>query len=111
MQLKQTKVFVPVKEIEEHSLIQEAVSDIVTICSLNDTESAKKLISSQFLVMNNLDYEKKELYTITKEELERVIGDAFEAGELHNEYKKDIWYTKASTMYKDLKQYIKQILK
>ena len=102
MQLKQTKVFVPVKEIEEHSLIQEAVSDIVTICSLNDTESAKKLISSQFLVMNNLDYEKKELYTITKEELERVIGDAFNAG-----YRYSSWALSNS----DKEQYIKQILK
>jgi len=56
-------------------------------------------------------FTEKEGYFLTKEELERVIGDAFEAGELHNEYKKDIWYTQASTMYKGLKQYIKQILK
>lgn len=83
MELKTTKVYVPVKKIEEHSLIEEAISDIFTIFSLNDIETAKKLISSQFLVMNNLDYEKKELYPLTKKELERVIEDAFEAGELY----------------------------
>ena len=86
MELKQTKVYVPTHEILKDGWV-------------NLGQDKREFIKT------------KEGYFLTKEELERVIGDAFEAGELHNEYKKDIWYTKASTMYKDLKQYIKQILK
>jgi hypothetical protein len=86
MELKQTKVFLP-------------------------TDENADSITSVFKSHENITTLEKEGYFLTKEELERVIGDAFEAGELHNENKKDIFYTQASTMYKGLKQYIKQILK
>jgi len=72
MELKTTKIYVPNEDFEQ-SLTTEAISDVVTICNLNDSKTAKELLSSQFLILNNLDYKEQSLYAFTKEELERVI--------------------------------------
>jgi hypothetical protein len=44
------------KQLEEQAtLISEAISDIITIASLNNEETAIKLIREQFLVINRED--------------------------------------------------------
>lgn len=82
MELKTTKIYVPNEDFEQ-SLTTEAISDVVTICNLNDSKTAKELLSSQFLILNNLDYKQQFLYIFTKEELEefkkQIAGDAWES--------------------------------
>jgi hypothetical protein len=63
-----------------------------------------------FSIITHWLKEETNKYVLSREELEKVINDAFNAGELHNENKNDIFYTEASTYFKDFKQYINSIL-
>lgn len=108
MELKTTKVYVPNEDFEQ-SLVKEAISDIFTICHLNNSKTAKELLSSQFLILNNLDYKEQSLYIFTKEELKRVIEDAFDAARSKEDFIPLI--SMGGMKYKTKQEYINQILK
>lgn len=110
------KVFVPVSVKDE---LPNEAGNYLTILK-NGAKTSNTFFetkiwgkdNSENSEMNTTHWLKEETnkYVLSREELEKVINNAFNAGELHNENKKDIFYTEASTYFKDFKQYINSIL-
>jgi hypothetical protein len=101
MELKQTKVYVP---IDVKNLTKEEIKPNPII--LFDEGSVRRYWQPKIDEVATHFLKEEELYTFTKEELERVIGDAFDAARIKcvtNDY--------GTQGFESKEQYIKQILK